>query len=172
MFGPPVALVAALLACACDKKTGASPAPPTSATAQAASFDVLPPPCRRVAAEATCWLRASGNPEEDVERAMASALEVLSKVSASDQVRQCEQAGKSLADRFASAKCTGAELAPAKAGAAPRCATGEFFFIRGDGRIAGCRRECSTDGDCATGARCKGVGSSVGGPTEQPFCEP
>jgi hypothetical protein len=162
---------AALVACACEKKPDASPAPPTSATAQAASLAVLPAECRRVAAQATCWLRASGNREEDVEATMASALDLLSALPVNDQTRQCEQAGKVLADRFVTSKCTGPDLVPAKPGVAPHCAAGEFFFVREDGRVAGCCHECSTDGDCANGERCKGIGSSVGGPTQQPFCE-
>lgn len=162
----------AVALCACEKKQESSGAPSASASASPPSpLAGLPAKCRRVAAQFTCWLRASGNREDDVETAIANGRDVLSAMSNDDRVRHCEQAEKALAERFAAASCTAPDLSPAKPGTAPRCAAGEFFAIRDDGRVSGCRRECVTDSDCNNVERCSSRGYGIGGPTDQPFCD-
>jgi hypothetical protein len=55
--------------------------------------------------------------------------------------------------------------------AAVECPAGEFFFVRRDGHVSGCHRDCTSSADCPSGSACESTGSVPGGPIEEPFCE-
>jgi hypothetical protein len=51
------------------------------------------------------------------------------------------------------------------------CPPEEHFFIRRDGRVIGCRRDCAETKDCPQGSSCASIGSAPGGPIDEPFCD-
>jgi hypothetical protein len=64
-----------------------------------------------------------------------------------------------------------ADLRALPASHAAACGPGEHFFIRRDGRVMGCRRDCTDAKDCPEGSACKNLGSAPGGPIDEPFCD-
>jgi hypothetical protein len=51
------------------------------------------------------------------------------------------------------------------------CPADQHFFVRSDGRVAGCHPDCTTNKDCPSGSTCWAIGSAPGGPIDEPFCE-
>jgi hypothetical protein len=77
------------------------------------------------------------------------------------------------ADLLASAGCAhaGDDLSKLPPAVAAVCPAGEHFFVRRDGHVSGCHRECALPADCPGGSLCASIGSVAGGPTDQSFCE-
>jgi len=131
----------------------------------------LPSSCVEFLSQLQCWLRASGNPARDVERAVGNTRARMERRA--DAAGACERAMVYRRELIGAAGC--AHVAPEvdtlPASALAECAAGEFFFVRADGHVAGCRRECALASDCPAGTTCLSTGSAAGGPIDNRFCE-
>lgn len=135
------------------------------------------PSCLLLLAQAECWMRRAGNPPSRIHVALAVIREELEHAAPEgvgyDAVAECEwaMAFRRLAVEQAGCADVASEPADLPASAAPGCAPGEHFFIRRDGWIVGCRRDCVRAQDCEPGRSCSSVGSAPGGPIDEPFCD-
>jgi len=143
-----------------------------------AAASAMPPECDHVLANLDCWLRKGDNAPLNVMQVVgslrASFREQLEESGESDLRARCTSIARVRSDTFVAVGCGAAPPSSAPASAVPKpapCERGAFFFIRDDAKIVGCHQECVTDGDCPAPQLCRGSGSAIGGPTEQPFCE-
>ncbi len=164
--------VLALVSCRSGASgTSGNVAVPKDTALPEAAPAALPGSCVELLAKLQCWLRASGDPPADVARAVGNARASLAKrLGASES---CNQTLTFRAARFASAGCASSDvsLSNLPPAAAIECPPGEFFFVRQDGHLSGCHRDCTVSADCPAGSTCSSVGSAAGGPTEEQFCE-
>jgi hypothetical protein len=170
-----LALVGALALPRCHSTGGGSPsdggAVPDDPASSAAAPALLPPPCVEFLGQLQCWLRASGNDARDVDRAVGLAR--ASFEARPSPAGACEHAMVFRAEMIGAAGCAhaAAALGQLPPSASPDCPPGEFFFLRRDGRISGCHRDCTLPSDCPAGSSCKSVGTAPGGPVDENFCE-
>jgi len=131
----------------------------------------VPASCVEFMSQLQCWLRASGNPEMDVERAVGNTRARMERRPNAEQV--CEAAMVYRRDLIGAAGCAHAtpDVNALPASALATCGPGEFFFVRRDGHVSGCRRECALPSDCPAGTRCAPTGAAAGGPIDERFCE-
>jgi hypothetical protein len=139
--------------------------------ATAVSPPVLPQSCIEFLERLQCWLRASGNAPADIDRAVSNTR--ASFTTRPKAAESCEHAVVFRTERFASAGCVdpGADARSLPPGVRAECAPGEFFFVRQDGHVSGCHRDCAVPEDCPSGSSCTASGSAAGGPIDEPFCE-
>lgn len=132
---------------------------------------VLPPPCTEFLRQYRCWLRASGSNGADVDRAVGNAR--ASFESRPLSAESCERAMVFRAEPFASTGCAhaGDDSRELPLAVAIECPPGEHFFVRRDGHVSGCHRDCTVTADCPDGSSCKSEGSAAGGPIDERFCE-
>jgi hypothetical protein len=138
--------------------------------ASAVSPTALPPPCVEFLGQLQCWLRASGNGPDDVEHAVSNAR--ASFEAHPQRAESCERAMVYRHQLIASTGCAHAGEAPKlPPGVAADCPPTEHFFVRQDGHVSGCHRDCTLPADCPGGSSCTGLGSAAGGPIDERFCE-
>lgn len=154
---------------ACTARERIEPAPPLS----------MPPDCEQTLADFDCWLRSGDNAPATVAQVVASLRESfrrqLEESGQRDLLSRCTSIARVRAQAFVAVGCGRAPLLSAQKSStlqkpAP-CGQGAFFFIRNDAKIVGCHAECVTAADCPAPQSCTGLGSAVGGPTDQPFCQ-
>lgn len=171
-------LVAGLVVAGCQETGVAAPADvavptqlPASAPAPVDTPPVLPPPCAEFLFQLRCWLRASGNGDVDVRRAVGNARARLEAQPSPSSI--CESAMVYRHDAIAAAGCSDVrpDLDALPTGEPIPCTEHEYFFVRRDGHVAGCHRDCTTSGDCPRGQSCSSTGSTAGGPIDERFCE-
>jgi hypothetical protein len=150
---------------------GRRAAAPDDSTAEQESPRPLPPGCVQLLSQLQCWLRASGNSGADVGRAVGNARAVFE--ARPDAAAACERAANFGRAAIGSAGCgdLNGDVRDLPASALAGCAPGEHFFVRRDGHVSGCHRDCTTTDDCPAGAKCESTGSAAGGPVDEPFCE-
>jgi hypothetical protein len=173
---PPLTLLGALAVASCHARGGGSP-PGVSvgaaedSTATTASPIALPPPCVELLAQLQCWLRAAGNDADAIGRALSNAR--ASFEARPDAAVACERVMAFRAELIASVGCThaGGDARTLPPSVPAPCRPGEYFFVRRDGHVSGCHRDCTFPTDCPVGTSCKSVGSAAGGPIDEPFCE-
>ncbi len=137
----------------------------------------LPESCVHLLVQARCWLRKSGNDPREIERALGAARSTFES-SASwgpphAMADYCQMAQTSRRAKFEQAGCAdgAADIGVLPASAPADCAPEEHFFIRRDGRVIGCRPDCTSTQDCPQGSSCSSWGSAPGGPTDDLFCD-
>lgn len=139
----------------------------------------MPPECEQTLADFDCWLRSGDNAPASVTQVVASLRESfrqqLEESGQSDLLSRCTSIARVRSQAFVASGCGRAPLLSARTSStlqkpAP-CGQGAFFFIRNDAKIVGCHVECVTAADCPAPQSCTGLGSAVGGPTDQPFCQ-
>jgi len=137
----------------------------------AAPPGALAPPCVELLGQLQCWLRSAGNETEAVARAVGNAR--ASFETRPEAAEACERAMVFRAELVASVGCThaGGDARTLPPGVPVPCRPGEHFFVRRDGHVSGCHRDCTFPTDCPVGTSCNSVGSAAGGPIEEPFCE-
>jgi hypothetical protein len=137
----------------------------------------LPATCVQLLLQARCWLRKAGNDAWEVDRAIGAARATLESPvpwgpphAAADY---CQMAQTFRHSTFEGSGCaaTPGDLRSLPASKPAACPSEEHFFIRHDGRVIGCRRDCATAKDCPDGSSCGSVGSAPGGPIDEPFCD-
>lgn len=154
-----------------------APEPAGGAGETSAQPIALPATCVAFLSRLQCWLGHSGNDPSTVDQAVGVARATFElrtpRAPVDDSAARCSRAASFLHDAFARTDCEDVAIDPSALAPAVsvECAAGEHFFIRRDGRVAGCRADCTTDADCPEGSRCVSIGSSPGGPIEEPFCE-
>ena len=134
----------------------------------------LPANCVTFLAQLQCRLRAAGNETATIDRALgAFRASFETRLAASDLQARCqnEVSVPHVATQIAGCDGVVGRLADLPPTHPADCPSGEFFFVRRDGRVAGCHRDCIQPGDCPSASSCTAVGSAPGGPTEEPFCE-
>jgi hypothetical protein len=146
--------------------TGAASAGPAASHGEP---DTLPGPCIDFLGRLRCLLRAAGNGPADVDRAVSDARASFEERPQAAEF--CERAMVYRAELMASVGCANAGSDALPHGARAECVPGEHFFVRRDGHVSGCRRECVVAADCADGSSCVAVGSAAGGPIDEHFCE-
>jgi hypothetical protein len=181
-IAPPIAFVAIVVLAACqascqsavdrananvDISSAEIPASPTIAVAPLA----LPDPCVDFLSQLTCWLRAAGNSPADVDRAVGNARARFEARPNADEA--CEAAMVYRHELLGAAGCAHAFVDPLAlpTSAIAECPPGEYFFVRRDGHVSGCHRDCSLRADCPEGSSCTATGSAAGGPIDEHFCE-
>jgi hypothetical protein len=171
-------MLAALAAVSCRTMSTATPAVAGSQAADSgapaveADFaPVLPEPCVEFLSQLRCWLRAAGNGDGEVERAVGNARAHIESWSQRDET--CEQAMVHRSQAIGAAGCSHVPAATASLPASVRaeCSPGEYFFVRRDGHVSGCQRDCTFTSDCPSGKRCESTGTAAGGPIDEAFCE-
>lgn len=132
---------------------------------------VLPDPCIEFLRQVRCWLRAAGNDTADVDRAVGNAR--ASFEGRPHAAEACERASVFRADLIASSGCAhaGGDATKLPDATPAQCPEGEHFFVRRDGHVSGCHRDCTLPADCPDGSRCASLGSAAGGPIDEQFCE-
>jgi len=137
----------------------------------------LPASCVTFLAQVQCRLRAAGNDAPQVDRALAAlraSFEAQPPAGDGDDTDAgCNNGIRLRRPAIEAAGCASAagRLADLPPGHPAECAPREFFFVRRDGRVVGCRRDCATSQDCPAGTSCTAIGYAAGGPLDQPFCE-
>jgi hypothetical protein len=141
------------------------------AAAKAVSPVALPPPCVEFLGQFQCWLRAAGNAVADIGRAVGNAR--ASFEARPQAAEACERAMVFRAKLIASAGCAhpGGDARNLPLAVPAECPPGEHFFVRSDGHVSGCHRDCTVPADCPVGASCISEGSAADGPIDEPFCE-
>jgi hypothetical protein len=170
--GSALVFVGALGLASCRSEKSTSPAEVSAGEGPAAGgAAVLPDPCVDFLRKVRCWLRAAGNDAAEVDRAVGNAR--ASFEARPQPAEACERASVFRAELIASAGCAhaGGDSSKLPAAVPVECPTGEYFFMRRDGHVSGCHRDCALPADCPDGSRCASVGSAADGPIDEPFCE-
>jgi hypothetical protein len=172
----PLTLFGSLALASCHGSSGGSPTGVGVGAAEdpgvkTASAIPLPPSCIELLEQLECWLRAAGNEPGAIAQAIGNAR--ASFEARPEAAESCERVQVFRAELIASAGCAhpgdAARNLPPSAPAP--CRPGEHFFVRRDGHVSGCHRDCTVAADCPVGTSCTSVGSAAGGPIEEPFCE-
>jgi hypothetical protein len=156
--------------------TTATPEPIRGGEATVAKVE-LPASCVTFLAQVQCRLRVAGNEAPQIDRALGALRASLEAQSppggVNDPDERCKNALRISRPALVSAGCGNAvgRAADLPPGRPAECAPREFFFVRRDGHVAGCHRDCATSQDCPTGTSCTAVGYAPGGPLDEPFCE-
>jgi hypothetical protein len=137
----------------------------------------LPESCVRLLVQARCWLRKSGNDPREIDRALGVARSAFESSAPwgppHAMADYCQMAQTFRRAKLEQVGCAdgAADIGLLPAGIPDGCAPEEHFFIRRDGRVIGCRRDCASTQDCPEGSSCSAWGSAPGGPTDEPFCD-
>jgi len=137
----------------------------------------LPASCVTFLAQLQCRLRVAGNDAPAIDHAVGALRASLEATpppgDVNDPDARCKNDIRLRRPAIESAGCenVAARLADLPQSRSADCAPREFFFVRRDGRVAGCRRDCTTSQDCPAGTSCTAVGYAPGGPLDEPFCE-
>jgi len=137
----------------------------------------LPASCVAFLAQLQCRLRVAGNEGPQIDRVLGALRASLESPpptgGVSDPDARCKNDMRIGRAAIESAGCesTAGQLAELPPSRPADCGAREFLFVRRDGRVAGCHRDCATSEDCPAGAACTGVGYAPGGPLDEPFCE-
>jgi hypothetical protein len=138
----------------------------------------MPAECDQVLANIDCWLRSANNAPERVTQfvvGLRESFESERRESGEVELRsRCASIERLHVATFTAAGCATAPPLPASAPMRRKpeaCEKGAFFFVRKDAKIVGCHLECSVPADCPPPQKCSGLGSAIGGPLDQPFCE-
>jgi hypothetical protein len=158
-------------------KTTSSPEPLTRSREATGGKVELPASCVIFLAQLQCRLRVTGNEAPAIDLALGALRASLEAPSVAgvvgDLEARCKNDMRVRQPAIAAAGCGDAvgrlgDLPPSHPA---NCAPQEFFFVRSDGRVAGCRRDCTNSRDCPTGTSCTAIGYAPGGPLDEPFCE-
>jgi hypothetical protein len=157
--------------------TTANPEPMPRSGETSATKRELPASCVTFLAEIQCRLRASGNEGPTIDRALGALRASLEAPPPTDVVTdpdgRCKNDIRMRRSAIESAGCEGAvgRLADLPPSRPANCGPQEFFFVRSDGHVSGCRRDCVGSQDCPAGTSCTAIGFAPGGPLDEPFCE-